>query len=122
MPAQLRLKALERAALQPVNRLIPNLEVPFFQRMAQLPLTLLLACDMHFQLFVEDLVASAPSLLGAIHGAIRVPDQHLGSCVIRSCHCRAHAGVGLHGVSKDIEGPLHLLRNSAGHDLQIGDR
>ena len=75
---------------------------------------------MHFQVLVEDFVAPASLLLGAVHGKICITEEHLGGLVFRTGHSRTDAGVGLDGVPKNIERPLQLARNTAGHYLQVG--
>src|SRR5208283_3289060 len=91
----------------------------FLQSDAQIALPLLLAGYADLQVFVEYFVAPAARLLGAIHGKIRVADEHFGCRVVRSGHGRADTGAGLDDVPKNVKGTLDLLQNAAGDNLEI---
>lgn len=78
-----------------------------------------MAGDVHLQALVEDFHSTAALLLGAIHGKVRVPDEHLGCSVVCSGQRHAYAGAGRDELSKDFKRPLHLAQNAAGHHVQI---
>src|ERR1039458_4328385 len=79
LPAEHGLEAFQFSGLKTEDRLIPDLEKALLQYLAQLPLALLEAGNMHLQLLVEDIEAPSAVLLGAIHGKVGIADEQLRS-------------------------------------------
>ena len=82
-PADERLEAAQLAARQADQRLQVQLELAVGDRAAQLVLDRQAAQDAGAQLGVEDLVAAAAALLGAVHGDVGVAQQRVGVGVAR---------------------------------------
>ena len=78
VPAQQRLHRDDRAVAQPDHRLVVELQFLPLDRALQVVLDLHVLDHTRAHDLVEDLVAAAAALLGAVEGGVGVADQALG--------------------------------------------
>src|SRR6266567_561617 len=120
-PAEQGLKTIYQASGQPVDRLIPELELTLVEHVAQLTFPLLLAGDVHFHIPVEYFVTVAAVLFGAIHSEISVAKEQFGIQMVLAGHGNANAGEPLDMVTEDFERTIKLLQYAPGDSVEIGD-
>ena len=118
-PAHERLEPVQLASRQRDQRLQMQLQLAVRDRPAELVLHGEAPEDAGAQLRVEDLVAAAAALLGAVHGHVRVAQQRVGVRVARVGDDDPDAGAHEQLAPADDDRPLELRDQALG---ERGDR